>query len=43
MVGFQEDYPGVLNGDNLADILKAAKAKKKVNIPETIKPPTALI
>lgn len=29
LVGFQEDYPGVLNGDNLADILKAAKAKKK--------------
>ena len=28
LVGFQEDYPGVLNGDNLADILKAAKAKK---------------
>ena len=29
LVGFQKDYPGVLNGDNLADILKAAKAKKK--------------
>ena len=29
LVGFQEDYPGVLNGDNLADILKAAKAKKQ--------------
>ena len=29
LVGFQGDYPGVLNGDNLADILKAAKAKKK--------------
>mgnify|MGYP002512599457 CR=1 FL=1 len=43
LVGFQEDYPGVLNGDNLADILKAAKAKKKVNISRTIKPPTALI
>ena len=28
LVGFQEDYPGVLNGDNIADILKAAKAKK---------------
>lgn len=28
LVGFQEDYPGVLNGDNLAEILKAAKAKK---------------
>lgn len=25
---FQEDYPDVLNGDNLVDILKAAKAKK---------------
>lgn len=25
---FQEDYPGVLNGDNLADILKVARAKK---------------
>lgn len=29
LVGFQEDYPGVLKGDNLADILKAAKAKKQ--------------
>lgn len=29
LVAFQEDYPGVLNGDNLADILKAAKAKKQ--------------
>ena len=29
LVGFQEDYPGVLNGDNLAEILKAAKAKKQ--------------
>lgn len=28
LVGFQENYPGVLNGDNLADILKAARAKK---------------
>ena len=28
LVEFQDDYPGVLNGDNLADILKAAKAKK---------------
>lgn len=28
LVGFQEDYPDVLNGDNLADILKSAKAKK---------------
>ena len=29
LVGFQEDYPGVVNGDNLADILRAAKAKKE--------------
>lgn len=29
LVGFQESYPGVLNGDNLADILKAAKVKKQ--------------
>lgn len=29
LIGFQEDYPGVLNGDNLADILKAARAKKQ--------------
>lgn len=29
LVGFQEDYPGVLNGDNLAGILKAARAKKQ--------------
>lgn len=28
LVEFQEDYPGVLNGDNLADVLKAARAKK---------------
>ncbi len=28
LVGFQKDYPRVLNGDNLADILKAARAKK---------------
>ncbi len=26
---FQENYPGVLNGDNLADVLKAARAKKQ--------------
>ena len=30
LIGFQENYPGVLNGDNLANILKAAKAKKKL-------------
>ena len=29
LVGFQENYPGVLNGDNLADVLKAARAKKE--------------
>jgi hypothetical protein len=28
LVDFQEDYPGVLNGDNLNDILKAARDKK---------------
>ena len=28
LVDFQEDYPGVLNSDNLANILKAARAKK---------------
>lgn len=28
-MGFQEKYPGVLNGDNLADVLKAARAKKQ--------------
>ncbi|MGN0316996.1 MAG: DUF6036 family nucleotidyltransferase [Lachnospira sp.] len=29
LVEFREDYPDVLNGDNLAEILKAAQAKKK--------------
>lgn len=29
LVGFQENYPGVLNGDNLADVLKAARSKKQ--------------
>ncbi len=29
LVGFKEDYPGVLSGDNLADILKAARSKKQ--------------
>ena len=29
LVGFEADYPGVLNGDNLADILKAAREKKE--------------
>jgi hypothetical protein len=28
-VGFQENHPGVLNGDNLADVLKTARAKKQ--------------
>jgi hypothetical protein len=27
LVDFQKDYPGVLNGDNLSDILKVARAK----------------
>ena len=31
LLEFREDYPDVLNGDNLADILKAAKAKKEKN------------
>lgn len=29
LLGFQDDYPGVLNGDNLAEILKVAKEKKQ--------------
>lgn len=29
LVEFQEKYPGVLNGNNLADVLKAARAKKQ--------------
>lgn len=29
LVTFQAEYPGVLNGDNLADVLRAAKAKKE--------------
>jgi hypothetical protein len=32
-VGFQENYPGVLNGDNLADVLKAAREKREVIFP----------
>jgi hypothetical protein len=28
LVEFQENYPGVINGDNLADILKAARERK---------------
>jgi len=28
LVEFQDDYPGVLNGDNLADILQAVREKK---------------
>lgn len=31
LIEFQDDYPDVLNGENLADILKAAKAKKEKN------------
>ena len=31
LLEFQDDYPDVLDGDNLADILKAAKAKKEKN------------
>lgn len=29
LLGFPNDYPGMLNGNNLADILKAARAKKQ--------------
>lgn len=29
LVVFRENYPRVLNGDNLADILKAAKEKQQ--------------
>lgn len=29
LLGFPDDYPGVLNEDNLEDILKAARAKKQ--------------
>ena len=29
LLGFRDDYFGVLNGDNVADILKAAKEKKR--------------
>ena len=29
LVVFRENYPGVLNGDNLADILKAAREKQQ--------------
>ena len=32
LVEFQDDYPGVLNEDNLADILKVAKAKRESKI-----------
>lgn len=31
LLDFQEDYPDVLNGDNLVEILKAARAKKEKN------------
>lgn len=29
LIVFRENYPGGLNGDNLADILKAAKEKQQ--------------
>lgn len=29
LLDFQDDYPGVLNEDNIADILKVAKTKKQ--------------
>ncbi len=29
LLDFQDEYPGVINGDNLADILKAAREKKQ--------------
>lgn len=29
LITFQDEYPDVLNEDNLSDILKAARAKKK--------------
>lgn len=29
LIEFEDNYPDVLNGDNLTDILKAARAKKK--------------
>lgn len=29
LLNFQNDYPGVLNEDNLAEVLKAARAKKQ--------------
>ena len=31
LLEFQDDYPDVLNGDNLADVLKVARAKKSKN------------
>lgn len=33
LLEFQDHYPEVLNGDNLADILKAAKARKNAAFP----------
>ena len=33
LLEFQDHYPEVLNGDNLADILKAAKARKNATFP----------
>lgn len=29
LLDFQDEYPDILNGDNLADILRAAKEKKQ--------------
>ena len=33
LLEFQDHYPEVLNGDNLVDILKAAKARKNATLP----------
>ncbi len=33
LLEFQDHYPGVLNRDNLADVLKAAKARKNATLP----------
>lgn len=29
LLEFQDDYPDVLNGDNLVDVLKVTKVKKR--------------
>lgn len=31
LLGFQEDYPDVLNGNNITDVLRSARAKKKAD------------